>query len=201
MELRQLSLSNDDLLIKKAKSATMLERNSAKNAARFAIAFDDLLKNSTLKAIMILCGQEFKFVNKYDSDKIKIEKQYGIKGGKFVQYYVDAKIEQQLAADDFDAPAIATKPIAVDTSQLRERTKSTRVSALVNDLMKVSLDLTPIYDSWINQLIAKGEELMKDDSFPVYEDDDLDSESLDGANESTSEEFDSEEDEILEADI
>lgn len=190
-------LDNGDKLQQKAKKILKLKKYADKNAAIFTEAFEDLLKDTNLKAVMALINDEFKFKNNFskgrDGKEIALSKSYGIRGGKFVQYYQSTRnVERD---EDFDSDVTTTSK---SPAQVQEKAKATRVSAMIQDIMKYTLDIETVYNTWVQQLIDVGNELASNITDADLEDsDDLGDISFDDEEDNieSEEDFDNEENE------
>lgn len=174
----KFELPNADILKKKAKRIIRLKRERAKNQATYTVAFEKLLTDDTVKAIMALQGDEFQFQNDFPSKKINLTKKYGIKAGKYVQYFNSTgggSASSSEDEDDFDV--VETKPSTTASTlnlAIKERNKSIKAVNLVIDVMKTSDDVEEIYNTWVSQLIKLGESLLASEAIMNMADDDSD---------------------------
>lgn len=163
----EFKLENEESVAKKARYILKLKKEKTKNQAKFASAFQELLKNKSLAAVLALSGDEVMFSNDFKNKTIKLTKTYGIKSNKFVVYYQDSA-KPQANNEDFEEDA------SFNTNPSKWKCKSIKIDTFIKDIMNDSLDLEPIYDAWVTQLIELGNKVMSNPELQEDDGDDVD---------------------------
>ena len=183
MSLIELKFKNPELLKKKGTRLIKLKRNKEKNKVRFTEAFQNLLKDNGVKAILALKGDAFEFKNNFDDNKkISLTHEYGIKNGQFVQFRdiiraksvpVPTEVKEGFdAASNPNKKSIfvtSTNVVATETVHQRKSTRM-KTEKMIDSIMKDTFDIEPIYNTWVSQLIEEGNKLAEDSSEYIDED-------------------------------
>jgi hypothetical protein len=229
----KLNIPNAELLKERAQKITTLQDNVGRLKNKFTKAFSELLRNEEIAAILTLNNDMFVFENTFIDPTIKVSKIYGMKGGKFVSWNTNNFSTQETVSnepvlsdvnEDFDSvfSGEAEKTTEPATQQSSEefvfniktikdmKNKSLQPERMVTEILHDTLEIETVFQSWLEQLVKRGEQLIQEITikdhelqasrtssslyfeFDEEEDTDLDDDSADNGSEET-EDFDEEE--------
>lgn len=155
----ELKFKDLDKLTSKAERIIRLKTEREKNCQIYSEAFNQLLANPGALAVLALLGDNVKFENKFDNPKIILEREYGIKGGRYV-HYIGAN---DTLDDDEDEFAEQESNTATESKQniSVKKAKGIRYDKMVIEIMKYTDDIESVYNSFAEQIVNMGNALIE----------------------------------------